>query len=82
MLITLTAGPPPVVEAAAPGLAGDLAPARAPRQRRLRQLPHRATDDEVAAIYPAATRSGCRVKRRYDPENLFAGNHNIRPEEN
>jgi FAD/FMN-containing dehydrogenase len=39
-----------------------------------------ATDTDVAAVYPAATRERlAEIKRRYDPANLFAGNHNVRP---
>ena len=40
MFVTITAGPEPVVEAAAPGSGRDLGEARTARQRRLRQLPH------------------------------------------
>ena len=37
-------------------------------------------DDGFAAAYPAATLDRLRrVKRRYDPENLFRLNENIRP---
>ncbi|MFD6139000.1 FAD-binding oxidoreductase [Promicromonospora sp. NPDC060271] len=39
-----------------------------------------ATDDDVAAVYPTATYERlAAVKRRYDPHNLFAHNHNVRP---
>lgn len=80
LIVTLTAGPPPVVEAARPGLDAIWA----------RLVPHvdgayanfltAAGEQEVAAVYPTETRERLAlVKRRYDPENLFAGNHNIRP---
>ena len=39
-----------------------------------------ATDEDVAAIYPPRTYERlAAVKRRYDPSNLFATNHNIQP---
>jgi FAD/FMN-containing dehydrogenase len=80
MLMTLTVGPKPLVEAAKPALEAVWA----------RLAPHvtgayanflsTATDDDVAAVYPEATASRLSaVKRVYDPENLFAANHNIRP---
>jgi FAD/FMN-containing dehydrogenase len=80
MVVTMTAGPESMVEAARPALEALWA----------RLAPHvdgayanfltGATDADVAAVYPDETRERlARVKRRYDPENLFAGNHNIRP---
>ncbi len=39
-----------------------------------------ATEEDVAAIYPPETyRRLAAVKRQYDPGNLFAANHNVRP---
>ncbi|SPL99793.1 FAD linked oxidase-like protein [[Actinomadura] parvosata subsp. kistnae] len=81
MVVTTTAGPPPVVEAARPALDALWA----------RLAPHvggayanflaTAGEDDVAAVYPAAThRRLAAIKRRYDPRNLFAGNHNVRPQ--
>jgi FAD/FMN-containing dehydrogenase len=80
MVVTLAAGPEPVVQAARPGLDRLWA----------RLAPHvtgayanfltGATDDDVAAVYPEETRCWlAAVKRRYDPANLFAGNHTVRP---
>ena len=81
MIVTTVAGPKPVVEAARPALEAIW--------RRL--APHvngayanflaTATEEDVAAIYPAETYQRlAAVKRQYDPGNLFARNHNIRPE--
>ena len=40
-----------------------------------------ATEEDVAAVYPAATYERlAAVKRQFDPSNLFAHNHNVRPE--
>jgi FAD/FMN-containing dehydrogenase len=39
-----------------------------------------ATDEDVAAVYPTETYERLsRAKGRYDPDNLFAGNHNVLP---
>jgi FAD/FMN-containing dehydrogenase len=81
MVMTTTAGPEPVVEAARPALDAIWD----------RLAPHvdgayanflaSATEEDVAAIYPAETYQRlAAVKRRYDPGNLFARNHNIRPQ--
>lgn len=80
MVTTFTGGPKPVVDAARPGLDAIWA----------RLAPHvdgayanflaSATEEDVAAVYPAKTyRRLAAVKRQYDPSNLFAGNHNVRP---
>jgi len=81
MFTTTIGGPAPVVDAALPGLDAVWK----------RLAPHvngayanflaSATDDDVAAIYPEETYQRlAAVKREYDPGNLFARNHNIRPE--
>jgi FAD/FMN-containing dehydrogenase len=80
VFVTIAAGPEPVVDAASPAL----------QALWVRLAPHvsgayanfltSATQEEVAAIYPAATYERLvAVKQRYDPGNLFAGNHNVRP---
>ena len=80
MFITTTIGPPPVIEATRP----------ARQQLWDRLSPHvngayanflsDAGDADVAAVYPAASYERlAAVKREYDPENVFAGNHNVRP---
>jgi FAD/FMN-containing dehydrogenase len=81
MFVTTIAGPKPVVEAARPTLEAIW--------RRL--TPHvngayanflaSATEEDVAAIYPTETYQRLAVvKRQYDPSNLFAHNHNVRPD--
>ena len=81
MVVTMTAGPKPAVEAARPDLDAIWE----------RLAPHvngayanflaSATEEDVAAIYPTQThRRLAAVKRQYDPGNLFARNHNIRPQ--
>ncbi len=82
MIMTISAGPAPAVAAARPVLDA--------LWRRL--TPHvsglyanflaTATTADVAAIYPARTYERLAVvKRRYDPGNLFAANHNVRPQQ-
>ncbi|MGW6500192.1 FAD-binding oxidoreductase [Nonomuraea angiospora] len=81
MFMTTVLGPEPVVEAARPALEAIWA----------RLAPHvngayanflaSATEEDVAAVYPAGTYERlAAVKRQYDPGNLFAHNHNIRPQ--
>jgi len=81
MFMTTPIGPKPVVEAARPALEATW--------RRL--APHvngayanflaSATEEDVAAIYPTQTYQRlAAVKRQYDPGNLFARNHNVRPQ--
>jgi FAD/FMN-containing dehydrogenase len=80
MVVTTAAGPAPAVEAARPALAaiwGRLAPHVSGAYANFLAS---ATEEDVAAIYPAETYQRlAAVKRRYDPGNLFARNHNIRP---
>jgi hypothetical protein len=80
MIMTLLAGPGPAIAAGLPA-----------EDAIWRQLaPHvsglyanflaTATGADVAAVYPARTYERlAAVKRRYDPGNLFAGNHNAGP---
>jgi hypothetical protein len=80
MFTTTVAGPEPVIEAARPVLAAiweELAPHV---EGAYANFLATATEADVAAVYPARTYERlAAVKRRYDPGNLFAGNHNIRP---
>ena len=81
MVVTVSAGPKPAVEAARPALDaiwGRLAPHV---NGAYANFLTSATEQDVAAIYPTQTYDRLvAVKRRYDPGNLFARNHNIRPE--
>ncbi|MEV4510190.1 FAD-binding oxidoreductase [Dactylosporangium sp. NPDC049525] len=81
MFATTVAGPAPVIDAARPGLEGiwrRLAPHTSGAYANFLAS---ATEEDVAAIYPAPTYQRlAAVKRRYDPANLFAGNHNVRPQ--
>ncbi|HUK71757.1 MAG TPA: FAD-binding oxidoreductase [Streptosporangiaceae bacterium] len=82
MVVTTTAGPEPAVEAARPALEtiwGRLAPHV---NGAYANFLTSATEEDVAAIYPTQTHKRLvAVKRRYDPGNLFARNHNIRPQQ-
>ncbi len=81
MVLTTVAGPAPVVEAALPGqdsLWRRLAPHVSGAYGNFTTA---AGGAEVAAMYPEATyKRLAAVKSRYDPGNLFAHNHNVRPE--
>jgi FAD/FMN-containing dehydrogenase len=80
MLVTTTVGPQPVIEAARPALDaiwGRLAPYV---NGAYANFLASADDEDVAAVYPAETYQRlAAIKRRYDPGNLFARNHNVRP---
>jgi len=81
MFVMTTVGPKPVLDAARPGLDaiwGRLAPHVNGAYANFLAT---ATEEDVAAVYPPETyRRLAAVKRQYDPGNLFAGNHNVRPE--
>ena len=81
MFATSTVGPKPAIEAARPALDtiwARLAPHLNGAYANFLAL---ATAEEVSAIYPAETYQRlAAVKRQYDPDNLFARNHNIRPQ--
>ncbi|MFF0345219.1 FAD-binding oxidoreductase [Kribbella sp. NPDC004875] len=80
MFSTTTIGPPPVVEATRPArqqLWDRLAPNTTGAYANFLST---ADDADVAAVYPATTYERlAAVKGEYDPANLFAGNHNVRP---
>ncbi len=80
MVVTTIAGPPPAIDAARPAFDAvwkRLAPHTSGFYANYLSS---ATDEDVAGIYPKATYERlAAVKRRYDPNNLFTGNHNVRP---
>jgi FAD/FMN-containing dehydrogenase len=81
MFATVTAGPQPVVEAARPALDAIWARLTPHLSGAYANFQSSATEEVVAAIYPAETYQRlAAVKRQYDPGNLFSRNHNVRPQ--
>ncbi|WP_283136169.1 FAD-binding oxidoreductase [Rhizohabitans arisaemae] len=81
MFTTTTAGPKPVVEAARPAMEAIWARLASHVNGAYANFLTSATEEDVAAIYPPETYERLTaVKRRYDPGNLFARNHNVRPQ--
>jgi FAD/FMN-containing dehydrogenase len=81
MFVTTTAGPEPVIQAARPALDAIWASLAPHVNGAYANFLASATQEDVAAIYPAETYQRlAAVKRQYDPGNLFARNHNIRPQ--
>jgi FAD/FMN-containing dehydrogenase len=80
MFVTTFIGPQPAIEAARP-LHEKLWERLGPHVNgAYANFLTSATEEDVAAVYPEETyRRLSEVKRRYDPDNLFAGNHNVRP---
>lgn len=80
MVVTTVAGPKPVAETARPALDAIWATLSPHINGAYANFLSSTTEADVAAVYPPQT---CRrlavVKRRYDPDNLFARNHNVRP---
>jgi FAD/FMN-containing dehydrogenase len=80
MVATLTAGPGPAVDAAEPVVAAIWSRFAPHLSGLYANFLSSATDEDVAAIYPPkAIERLAEIKHRYDPDNVFAGNHNIRP---
>ncbi|HEU5389188.1 MAG TPA: FAD-binding oxidoreductase [Streptosporangiaceae bacterium] len=80
MFVTTSAGPEPAVEAARPALEALWARLAPHVSGAYANFLSAATEADVAAIYPPEVRNRlAAVKRQYDPGNLFARNHNIRP---
>ncbi len=80
MFVTTAIGPRPAIDAARPRM-DDLWESLAPHvSGAYANFLSGATDEDVAAVYPTETYQRlAAVKDRYDPHNLFAGNHNVRP---
>ncbi len=81
MFLTMAAGPEPAIEAALPAWEKIWAKLAPHVNGAYANFLSSATEEDVAAIYPAqAYKRLAAVKRRYDPGNLFARNHNVRPQ--
>jgi FAD/FMN-containing dehydrogenase len=82
MFVTTSAGPAPAVAAARPALEAIWARLAPHVSGAYANFLSAATAADVAAIYPPEVYSRlAAVKRQYDPGNLFARNHNIRPQQ-
>lgn len=80
MVTTFTGGPAPVIEAHRPALDA-LWDRLAPHlDGAYANFLSTAGETDVTSVYPEPTYERlATVKRRYDPSNLFARNHNVRP---
>ncbi|TDE94146.1 FAD-binding oxidoreductase [Occultella glacieicola] len=80
VVVLTAAGPGPVVDAAQERI-GDIWQELAPHvDGAYANFLSTATPADVAAVYPPDTLGRlARIKRDYDPENLFSGSHNIAP---
>jgi FAD/FMN-containing dehydrogenase len=80
MFVTTSVGPRPAIDAARPRMA-ELWESLGPHvSGAYANFLSGATAEDVAAVYPVQTyRRLAAVKHRYDPDNLFAGNLNVRP---
>ena len=82
MVVTTSAGPKPVVEAARPALEAIWEKLRPHVNGAYANFLSTATREDVAAVYPTQVHNRLvAVKRRYDPGNLFSRNHTVRPAE-
>ncbi|KQV73599.1 FAD-linked oxidase [Aeromicrobium sp. Root344] len=80
MFVTTMVGPEPVIAARRPGFDATWAELAPHVSGAYGNFLSSASEADVDAIYPPETRRRLRaVKREYDPGNLFAGNHNVRP---
>jgi hypothetical protein len=80
MVVTTAAGTEPAVQAARPRLDGIWRRLAPYVNGAYANFLASAAEADVAAIYPMETYTRlAAVKRQFDPGNLFAHNHNIRP---
>jgi FAD/FMN-containing dehydrogenase len=80
VLLTITVGPKPAVKATRPALEAIWRSLAPHVNGAYANFLTSATEEDIAAIYPAQTyKRLAAVKRQYDPANLFARDHNIRP---
>ncbi len=78
VVVTLNAGPPPAVAAAMPTVDAMWRRLAAHVEGAYANFLSSAEQADVAAVYPPPTLDRlAAVKRRYDPSNLFASNHNV-----
>ncbi|RJL27154.1 FAD-binding oxidoreductase [Bailinhaonella thermotolerans] len=80
MIVTTTIGPEPALQAARPALDALWERLAPHTDGAYANFLASATEEDVAAVYPAETRKRlAEIKREHDPRNLFAANHNIPP---
>ena len=80
MILTLNAGPELALEAAEPALNAIWAKLTDHVTGAYANFLTTAAETDVVAIYPAETLERlAAIKRQFDPDNLFARNHNVRP---
>ncbi|MFL6114189.1 MAG: FAD-binding oxidoreductase [Catenulispora sp.] len=80
MFMTTSIGPAPVLEAARPALDAIWARLAPHSSGAYANFHSGTTDADVAEVYPEETyKRLAAAKRQYDPANLFAGNHNVKP---
>ena len=80
LIVTMTAGPRELVDADRPQLNALWAQLDPHVRGAYANFLTDAGDAAVAAIYPPdSLQRLARIKRRYDPDNLFAANHNVPP---
>ncbi|WP_030440046.1 FAD-binding oxidoreductase [Actinoplanes subtropicus] len=81
LVVATTLGPDPVIAAATPALNAFWHRLAPHTMGAYANFLSSSTEVDVAAVYPPNTyRRLATAKRQYDPSNLFAANHNVRPQ--